>query len=259
MQSRGIDSPEGPNEGSGNGSAEVAGKSLVERRDFLKLCGVGLAGAAIVGGGGSALAQGSGGGTLRREFEAAASEYGVPAEVLLAMGYVNTRWEMVPEGVNAYDPGESEGRGTYGIMALVRNPTTDTLGKAASLSGIPESQLKRERAANIRGGAALLAEASGVDLSGATERFSETMDGATDNLNPLDPDSVDDFQRTVTGAVDDLQASIQAVSGGLDGGMAVAGVGGGELYAGQVRDTLRTGASATIGTGERVSLAPANV
>ena len=77
---------------------------------------------------------------LRREFEAAASEYGVPVEVLLAMGYVNTRWEMVPEGVNDYDPGESEGRGTYGIMALVRNPTTDTLGKAASLSGIPESR-----------------------------------------------------------------------------------------------------------------------
>jgi hypothetical protein len=175
------------------------------------------------------------------------------------MGYVNTRWEMVPEGVNDYEPGESEGRGTYGIMALVRNPTTDTLGKAASLSGIPESQLKRDRAANIRGGAALLAESSGVDLSEATKRFSETMDGAADDLNPLEPGSVDDFQRTVTGAVDDLRASVRAISEGLDGGMAVAGVGGGELYAGQVQDTLRTGASATIGTGERVSLAPANI
>jgi hypothetical protein len=219
----------------------LAGRSLVERRDFLKLCGVGLAGAAIAGGGGSALAQGSGGGPLRREFEAAASEYGVPAEVLLAMGYVNTRWEMVPKGVNAYEPGESEGRGTYGIMALVRNPTTDTLGKASSLSGIPESRLKRDRAANIRGGAALLAEASGVDLSGAT-------DGATDDLNSPDPDSVDD-----------LRSSVRAVSAGLDGGRAVAGVGGGELYAAQVRDTLRTGASTTIATGERVSLAPSNV
>jgi hypothetical protein len=37
----------------------------------------------------------------------------------------------------------------------------------------------------------------------------------------------------------------------------VAGVGGGELYAEQVRDTLRSGASATISTGERVSLTPA--
>lgn len=226
MQSRGIDSLGEPNDGSGSGTAEATGRSLVERRDFLKLCGAGLAGAAIVGGGGSALAQGSGAGPLRREFEAAASEYGVPVEVLLAMGYVNTRWEMVPEGVNDYDPGESEGRGTYGIMALVRNPTTDTLGKAASLSGIPESRLKRDRAANIRGGAALLAEASGVGPS-------ETAEG--------------------------LQTSAQAVSGGLDGGSAVAGVGGGELYADQVRDTLRTGASAIIGTGERVSLAPANV
>lgn len=260
MQNRQSSAPGDPPEET-PAVAEVTEPGRLKRRGFLKLCGAGLAGAAIVGGGvtgtGRALAQGSDAGPLRREFEAAAGEYGVPVEVLLAVGYVNTRWEMVPAEVNAYDPGESEGRGTYGIMALVQNPTTDTLGKAASLSGIPESRLKEDRASNIRGGAALLAEASGVDLTRATDEFSETMRGATDDLDPLDPGSVDRFQDTVTGAVDDLEASVQAVSEGLDGGMAVAGVGGGELYAGQVRDTLRTGASATISSGERVSLAPA--
>ena len=36
-------------------------------------------------------------GTLEQEFRAAAAEYGVPVELLKAMGYVNTRWEM-PSG-----------------------------------------------------------------------------------------------------------------------------------------------------------------
>lgn len=242
----------------------------VGRREFLKLGGIGLAGLTLAGGSlvgaSEANAQESpaaeSAGPLRREFEAAAGEYGVPVETLLAMGYVNTRWEMPDSGVNAYEEGEAPGRGTYGIMALVQNPSTDTLGEAASLSGIPEEQLKTNRASNIRGGAALLAEASGVDLTGissATDDFSDTMSRAADDLDATDPRSVERFTNTVTGAVDSLTQSIDAVREGLSGGMAVAGVGGGELYAGQVRDVLRSGVSETISTGERVSLAPAEV
>ncbi|WP_053057524.1 hypothetical protein [Rubrobacter aplysinae] len=202
-----------------------AGSGEMERREFLKLGGAGLAGAAVIGGGfagaGRALAQDSGGGSLRREFEKAATEYNVSVKVLIAMGYVNTRWEMPPPRTNAYDPGESEGRGTYGIMALVKNPTTDTLGDAASLTGLPEGTLKTDRAANILGGAALLAEAS--------EPVPESLDGLTEDL--------------------------AAVRRGLNGS-AVAGVGAGELYVEQVIQTLQSGASKAISTGERVTLAP---
>lgn len=233
----------------------------IPRRQFLKLGGAELTGAVVVGGGltgaGRALAQGENAGPLRREFEAAAKEYGVPVAVLLAMGHVNTRWEMPAPEVNAYRKGEPEGKGAYGVMALVRNPTTDTLGEAAALSGIPEARLKADCASNIRGGAVLLAEASGVDLTGATDRFSGTVTGAADDLNALDPDSVESFTDTVSGAVDGLTKSVQAVSEGISGGTAVAGVGGGELYAQQVRDTLRSGAVETISSGERISLTPA--
>lgn len=234
----------------------------IVRREFLKLGVAGLAGTAIVGSGLTgtrrALAQGSGAGPLRREFEAASEEYGVPVEVLLAMGYVNTRWEMPEPGTNAYEQGAVAGKGTYGIMALVQNPTTDSLGDAAALTGIPEARLKTERAANIRGGAALLADASGADTTGATEDFTDTVTGAAGDLDATDPAAVEDFNGTVSGAAEDLTRSLEAVRDGLNGGSAVAGVGGGELYAEQVRETMQSGVSETISSGERVSLAPAS-
>ena len=81
----------------------------------------------------------------------------MPAELLLAMGYVNTLWEMPPPSASDYEPGDLSGRGAYGIMQLVQNPWTDTLGRAASLTGFSEELLKTSRPANVLGGAALLA------------------------------------------------------------------------------------------------------
>lgn len=105
-------------------------------------------------------------GSLDAEFEAAAKKYEVPKELLLAMGYVNTRWEMPAPEVSDYEeaePGEGapEARGSYGIMQLVQNPSEDTLGEAATLTGISEERLKKDRARNIRGGAAVLAQIQG--------------------------------------------------------------------------------------------------
>lgn len=232
-----------------SGTPRGATPEQIRRKDFLKLGGAGLAGVTLIGGltgTGRAVAQSAGGSSLRREFEAAAAEYGVPAEVLIAMGYVNTRWQMPEPAVNAYEQGAAEAKGTYGIMALVQNPTTDTLGDAAALTGLPEAQLKTDRASNIRGAAALLAEAAGVRVTAATQRFSDTMSSATDGLNALDPDSVERFTDDVTGAVDDLTAALDAVREGLNGGTAVAGVGGGELYEDQVRSALQSGVPASL-------------
>ncbi len=192
----------------------------MSRRNFLKLSGAGVAGVFALGimGSGGALALTP----LRREFEAAAKEYGVPVELLLAMGYVNTRWEMPPPQASGYEEGELDGKGIYGIMALVRNPTADTLGEAANLTGIPEDELKTDRKSNIRGGAALLAKSQGKKPQELGEWFG-AVNGAGGNGRAYD---------------------------------AVAGVGGGGLYADQVLDTLKSGAEAEISTGERIILAP---
>jgi hypothetical protein len=83
-------------------------------------------------------------------------------------------------------------------------------------------ELKVDRAANIRGGAALLASSAGGYASG-------------------DPS---DFYGAVAGR-------------GLAAGQnysAVSGIGGGALYAEQVFGTLRMGASRTLFSGETVSL-----
>jgi hypothetical protein len=151
----------------------------MDRREFLKLGGAGLAGAVLLGTasvtGSRVLAREAS--SLMAEFEFAATEYGVPQELLLAMGYVNTMWEMPPPEVSAYREGDIHGRGTYGIMQLVQNPWEDTLGEAARLTGLPEEQLKNNRAANIRGGAAVLAGIPGSDkpsdLNGWQEAVAE--------------------------------------------------------------------------------------
>ncbi|HEV8043860.1 MAG TPA: peptidoglycan recognition family protein, partial [Rubrobacter sp.] len=153
--------------------------SGMDRRNFLRLGGTGLAGAVLLGtAGGGVLART--GSSLRAEFEAAAKKTGVPVELLLAMGYVNTLWEMPPPDASEYEEGDLHGRGAYGIMQLLQNPSRNTLGRAASLTGLSEKALKNDRAANVRGGAAVLSDIVGKskpeDLNGWQEAVSEYGD-----------------------------------------------------------------------------------
>jgi hypothetical protein len=187
----------------------------MDRREFLRLGGAGIAGAVLLGtataSGGRVLAQARS--SLAAEFESAAREYGVPKELLLAMGYVNTGWEMPPPEASAYREGDIHGRGAYGIMQLVKNPFENSLGVAASLTGLSEEQLKNDRLANIRGGTAVLADIQGRDKPADLNGWQEAM----------------------------------VEYGGID------------LYAVEVYETLESGASATISTGERVELPPQDV
>ncbi len=204
-------------------SADSYGKAIpkrrtMDRRRFLRLGGAGLAGAVALGSSGTAALSRTPEGSslpdrrLVKEFEEAASEYGVPADLLIAMGFVNTRWEMPPPQANDYRKRDPHGWGSYGIMALVQNPFSDTLGEASRLTGIPEERLKRDRAANIRGGAALLARAAGGD--GKTSRYLSAVAG----------------RGAASGANYET----------------VAGVGGGELYAGQVLEAIESGVAAKL-------------
>ena len=135
----------------------------------------------LVGSGGGASAQ-EGSGTLDDQLTAAADKYGVPKELLSAMGYTNTHWEMPPPSATDYEKGDLDGRGDFGIMALTRNPSGDTLAKASQLTGIPEDRLKTDRAANIEGGAAVLADLQGADkptdINGWYDAVSRYGDGA---------------------------------------------------------------------------------
>src|ERR687889_1677072 len=165
-------------------SAEASPRSAsraFDRRDFLKLSGAGLLGVVLLGsvGLGKVFAQAgpSPEPSLVAEFEQAAEEYGVPVELLMAMGYVNTRWDMPPPEASAYRWGDLHGLGSYGIMALVQNPYSDTLGEASRLTGIPQEVLKTNRAANIRGGAALLASAVGTQKPSRLASFFGAMTG----------------------------------------------------------------------------------
>ena len=90
-------------------------------------------------------------------FSAAGAELRVPAALLRAIGYVETRWQMVE--------GQEELAGlaaAHGIMAL----RGERLRDAAARAGLAETLVRTQPAANVRAAAALLrsyADASGID------------------------------------------------------------------------------------------------
>ncbi|MFB7331136.1 N-acetylmuramoyl-L-alanine amidase [Streptomyces adustus] len=157
---------------------------------------------------------------LQQAFADAAATYHVPQSVLLGVSYLQSRWDThdgAPSVTGGYGPmhltdartalaqashhsdGTEDARGDSARPALVRTsevPTDAqlpdrlrTLPKAAELTGLSAEALRRDPAANVAGGAALLAAAQrglGEPLSadpaewyGAVARFSGADDTAT--------------------------------------------------------------------------------
>ncbi|MFE2653741.1 N-acetylmuramoyl-L-alanine amidase, partial [Streptomyces sp. NPDC059346] len=99
-------------------------------------------------------------GRLNRAFAEAAREYGVPRDLLAAVGYGESRLDG-----HAGTPSQANG---YGVMHLASNPANRSLEKAAELTGASAAKLRRDTAANILGGAAVLrdhADALGLDAA----------------------------------------------------------------------------------------------
>lgn len=90
---------------------------------------------------------------MRRYFAEAAQEFDIPAELLEAIGQVESNWAQV---------GPSIDRG-WGVMHLVQNEYIDTLTEAANVLGVTQQALKDDARQNIRGAAALLAKYAGED------------------------------------------------------------------------------------------------
>lgn len=157
---------------------------------------------------------------LQHAFATAAADYHVPQSVLLAVSYLQSRWDRhggAPSVTGGYGPmhltdartalatsehfaeGTEDARGDTARAAL--HPTVGapagsavparlrTLPKAAELTGVPAEELRTDPAANVAGGAALLAaaqkelgeppSADPADWYGAVARFSGADDRAT--------------------------------------------------------------------------------
>lgn len=95
---------------------------------------------------------------LDRTYHAAAAETGVPADLLAAVGYVQTRWQQVA--------GEAEFDGAVtrtGVMGLV----PDAIDRGAALTGYSADDVRQSADANILAAAKLLAaEAQAQGVSG---------------------------------------------------------------------------------------------
>jgi N-acetyl-anhydromuramyl-L-alanine amidase AmpD len=107
------------------------------------------------------------------DFAAAAAEFDVPERVLLAVAYQESAWDAHAGGHSAgggYGPmhltdvtasmladGDAGAAGRADLAKMAADPALHTLQAAARLTGLSEQQLRADAAANIRGGAALLA------------------------------------------------------------------------------------------------------
>lgn len=155
-------------------------------------------------------------GTTDRQavFERAAETSGVPAEVLLAVSYMESRWDAhgdAPSTSGGYGPmhltdlpalaqeteahpdplgkgdGSDQDRTAHQREEAVRLGEVETLRTANDITGIPVADLRGDAVANVCGGAAVLAdyqEAAGgaetlADWSAAVGRYSGAADEAT--------------------------------------------------------------------------------
>ena len=99
-------------------------------------------------------------------FHSASAKYGVPESVLLALSYAETRWDdhqgkastsggFGPMHLTAVAPSELMDRSNG--EKLAKADSLQTLYKASDLTGLDPAALRNDAAANIAGGAALLA------------------------------------------------------------------------------------------------------
>ncbi|WP_129311235.1 peptidoglycan recognition family protein [Streptomyces sp. L2] len=188
-------------------------------------------------------------GRLQHAFAGAAAEYHVPQSVLLAVSYLQSRWNShhgAPSVIGGYGPmhltdaraalaatehlstGSEDARGDSSRPALHPRATAPkesalparlkTLTKAAELTGIPAEELRTDPAKNVAGGAALLAAAQ--------QQLGE----------PLSADPADWY------------GAVARFSGADDTATAAA-------YANDVYDVLHTGEERTTDDGQLVALA----
>ncbi|MDQ3403326.1 MAG: N-acetylmuramoyl-L-alanine amidase [Actinomycetota bacterium] len=183
----------------------------------------------------------------QRAFTAAAAEFGIPERVLLGVSYLESRWDVhggspstsagygpmhltdvvtANAGGSHHDEGSEDPRGDTSRPVLTPKPgeqdfsapSLRTIELASSLTGVDTATLRSNPAANIRGGAALLA------------RYQAEVGKPSDN--PAD-----------------WYGAVARYSGSTTEGAAKA-------FANEVFSVLRTGVNRTTDDGHHVRLAP---
>lgn len=168
-------------------------------------------------------------GDLQDAFADAAREFGVPANLLLAVSYQETRWETHagrPSTAGGYgpmhltdvDPAWLPKGADAASVRVSRDPALHTLDAAARLTGADPGALRADARENIRGGAALLAS------------YARELGGGR---LPADPGG--------------WYAAVARYSGAADEATA-------RMFADDVYATLRSGAARTTGDGQVVRL-----
>ncbi len=155
---------------------------------------------------------------LQGKLEQAASDYGVPAPLLIASAWVQTRLSM-NAGVRSADGG-------VGLFHLIDRPDAPevlSLSRAARLIGVTEAALRTDELAHARGAAALLREVG-------DRVFAQYRD--------LDERRLGDWFEVLM-----LASGLQSARAADD-------------YASQVYATLRTGLVAAADDGSAVRLSP---
>jgi N-acetyl-anhydromuramyl-L-alanine amidase AmpD len=97
---------------------------------------------------------------LDRVFAAAAAESGVPADLLAAIGHVETRWQMVS--------GEAEHEGMVTSVGLMGIRST-AVDRAAARAGVDPEELALDPETNIRAAALLLSDLAAEQGVGGTD------------------------------------------------------------------------------------------
>ncbi|MEV8632786.1 N-acetylmuramoyl-L-alanine amidase [Streptosporangium sp. NPDC051023] len=180
-------------------------------------------------------------GHLQEAFALAAQAYGVPENVLLAVSYLESRWDGnngLPSVSGGYGPmhlidgqvrpgprhhvhgdprGDESRPHPITVPDITPVPPEDTLHRAAELTGTAPGTLRADPTANVQAGAALLA----------------------------------DYQRRVGGQPDAGPAGWYAAVARYSGS---AGTAAASVFADEVYATIRTGATRVTDSGERMVL-----
>ncbi|MFG3017108.1 N-acetylmuramoyl-L-alanine amidase [Streptomyces sp. NPDC048254] len=184
------------------------------------------------------------GATLQQEFAAAADAYHVPRQVLLAVAYQESAWDTHagqhstdggygPMNLTDVTPammagGDAGAAGRHELKQMSADPALHTVQAAAKLTGLSVEELRSDPAANIRGGAALL----------ASYQKAVTGSGSKDSADSADPGN--------------WYAAVARYSQSTERQGAAA-------FADRVFGTVRKGAQRTTADGEHVKLAADSV
>lgn len=97
-------------------------------------------------------------GPVKRAFENASIAEGVPEDLLLALGWVETHWthELDVHEIEEGEEDDGHDQGLYGIMQLGARGETNTLLMASELLEQPVETIRTDLAWNVHGAAAVL-------------------------------------------------------------------------------------------------------